>query len=427
MIGEAHARLGRALRATRTRAGISTRLVPKARAVEQVQAAQPARVDPPYYNSGHISLVEAGASAPSPELIDAYVAMPGSVSAELRSLYEQMLAATPEAGRRRRQGTTAARASAPAPAFQGRSAAEAATMFAATPAYAREVIRAFNEKGFAALDPKWSGARPRRFGPAVRELVCRVAKTPPGRLGLPFTTWSLAKLAGYLAEHGRVQISTESVRQILRTAGISWQATKTWKASRDPDFAAKMTRILTLYDRPPAGGRVICVDEFGPLNLQPRPGRGWFPRRRPARLRATYNRAGEVRHLFAALDLASGQMFYRFRDRKRWQEYLGFLKQLRARFPTDRLHVVCDNFSPHQKDQVTDWCAANDVDLVFTPTNASWLNWIESEFTALRYFTLDGSDYPSHHAQETAIARYLRWHNKHAKPKRRFAVDSKIR
>ncbi len=45
---------------------------------------------------------------------------------------------------------------------------------------------------------------------------------------------------------------------------------------------------------------------------------------------------------------------------------------------------------------------------MFTPTNASWLNWIESEFTAPRYFTLDGSDYPSPGAQEAAIAGYVR-------------------
>jgi hypothetical protein len=234
-------------------------------------------------------------------------------------------------------------------------------------------------------------------------------------------------LVDYLGECARVEISAESVRQILRDAGIRWQATKTWKASRDPDFAAKMARVLALYDRPPADGRVICVDEFGPLNLQPRPGRGWFPRGRPRRQRATYHRTGGVRHLFAGLDLASGQMFYRFRDRKRWQEFLAFCKQLRARFPTGRLYIVCDNFSPHKKDRVTDWCAAHDVELAFTPSNASWLNWIECEFTAPRYFTLDGSDYPSHTAQEAAIAGYLRWHNKRAKPKRRFAVDSKIR
>ncbi|TCO62071.1 hypothetical protein EV192_102208 [Actinocrispum wychmicini] len=59
--------------------------------------------------------------------------------------------------------------------------------------------------------------------------------------------------------------------------------------------------------------------------------------------------------------------------------------------------------------------------------NASWLNWIECEFTASRYFTLDGSDYPSHTAQELAIARHIRWANKQATPKRHFATNSKIR
>jgi transposase len=315
---------------------------------------------------------------------------------------------------------------------QGRSAAEAAAMFAATAQYAREVIHAFNDKGFAALDPKWRGGRPRKFGSDARELICRVARTPPQQAGRSFTTWSLTKLVEHLRERHRIEASTETVRQVLRDAGVRWQATKTWKASRDPEFAAKMARILALYDqsaagRIPGGGQVICVDEFGPLNLQPRPGRGWFPSKRPARQRATYHRTGGVRHMIAALDLASGQMFYRFRDRKRWQEFLAFLRQLRTRFPTGRLFVVCDNFSPHRKAEVVDWCAVNDVELVFTPTNASWLNWIECEFTALRYFTLDGSDYPSHDAQENAIAGYVRWANKHATPKRRFAPESKIR
>ena len=315
--------------------------------------------------------------------------------------------------------------------LQGRTATEAAMMFAAKPQYAREVIHAFNDKGFAALDPKWSGGRPRKFGPHLRELICRVARTPPQQAGLPFTTWSLSKLVEHLDKTHRIAASVETVRQVLGEAGVRWQATKTWKASKDPRFAEKMARILDLYDRSAAGqlgdGRVICADEFGPLNLQPRPGRGWFPSRHPARLRATYNRYGGVRHMLAGLDLASGQLFYRLRDRKRWREFLDFLRQLRRRFPSGRLYVVCDNFSPHLKAEVAHWCTGHDVELVFTPTNASWLNWIESEFTALRYFTLDGSDYPSHAAQEAAIAGYIRWANRHARPKRRFAPESKIR
>jgi transposase len=315
---------------------------------------------------------------------------------------------------------------------QGRSASDAAAMFAMTAAYAREVIHAFNAQGFAALDPKWSGGRPAKFGPQARETIARIAKTSPQQLDLPFTTWSLSKLVEYLGRHERITVSTETVRQVLRAAGISWQATKTWKGSRDPEFATKLARLLWLYDaaaegRVPDSGRVICVDEFGPLNLQPRPGHGWFPRGAPARRRATYHRDGGVRQMFAALDLASGQMFYRFRDRKRWREFLDFLKQLRTRFPVGRLYIVCDNFSPHRKAEVATWCAAHDVELVFTPSNASWLNRIECEFTALRYFTLDGSDYPSHAAQERAIAGYVRWRNRHATPKGYFALDSKIR
>jgi DDE superfamily endonuclease len=155
-----------------------------------------------------------------------------------------------------------------------------------------------------------------------------------------------------------------------------------------------MARILDLYDRSAAGavdegcagdlrGRVRAAEPAAPT----RP--GLVPSRRPARLRATYNLYGGVRHMLAGLDLASGQLFYRLRDRKRWQEFLAFLRQLRARFPAGRLHIVCDNFSPHRKAEVADWCADHDVELVFTPTHASWLNSIESALTALRYFTLD--------------------------------------
>jgi transposase len=131
--------------------------------------------------------------------------------------------------------------------------------------------------------------------------------------------------------------------------------------------------------------------------------------------------------MFAALDLASGQMFYRFRDRKRWRQFKNFLRQLRTLFPVGRLYLVCGNYGPHHKAEVQDWCAANNVELVFTPTNASWLNWIECEFTSLRYFTLNGSDYPSHAAQERAIGHHVRWRNKRAQPKQKFAIGSKIR
>src|SRR4051794_15712907 len=70
---------------------------------------------------------------------------------------------------------------------QGRPASEIAVMFAATENYVREVIHAFNDQGFAALDPKWSGGRPAKFGPAARDLICRIARATPSALGQPFT------------------------------------------------------------------------------------------------------------------------------------------------------------------------------------------------------------------------------------------------
>ena len=148
------------------------------------------------------------------------------------------------------------------------------------------MIHAFNDIGFAALDPKWSGGRPRVISEQVRRQACLRARCCPRDLGLAFSTWSLAKLTEYLADGGIASMSRESLRQILRAGGVRWLATKTWKASADPDFLAKMHKVLDLYDNPPADGRVICADEFGPLNLQPRPGRAWCLSGHPARRRA---------------------------------------------------------------------------------------------------------------------------------------------
>ena len=84
--------------------------------------------------------------------------------------------------------------------------------------------------------------------------------------------------------------------------------------------------------------------------------------------------------------------------------------------------MVCDNFSPHRHARVRAWCATHQVELVFLPTYGSWLNWIEAEFAALRYFALNGTDHRSHTEQNAAIAGYVRWHN--ARPNRRSTSPS---
>ena len=189
------------------------------------------------------------------------------------------------------------------------------------------MLHNFNADGFGSLYPRYAGGRPPRFTLAQPLEIKKIAKSKPAGHGLPFSRWSLAKLADFLVAEGVVDdISHEGLRELLRAENVSFQAVKTWKASADPNYAAKKARMDDLYaiaDGEAAAGPgdpdvVVCVDEFGPLNLRSRLGRQWARRGGPAReqgepprrrLRATYHRAGGVRHLFAALELSSDTMY----------------------------------------------------------------------------------------------------------------------
>jgi hypothetical protein len=78
---------------------------------------------------------------------------------------------------------------------------------------------------------------------------------------------------------------------------------------------------------------------------------------------------------------------------------------------------VLDNFSPHLSTKtdprIGDWAATNNVELAYVPFYGSWLNRIEAQFTALRYFALDGTDHKSHREQASMIRRYIAWRNRH--------------
>ncbi len=94
-------------------------------------------------------------------------------------------------------------------------------------------------------------------------------------------------------------------------------------------------------------------------------------------------------------------------------------RYLRSLYPPEvRIAIVLDNFSPHlstnRDSRVGDWAAHNNVEFAYVPTNASWLNRIEAQFQALRYFTLDGTDHASHEEQNSMIRRYIIWRNQHA-------------
>jgi transposase len=246
----------------------------------------------------------------------------------------------------------------------------------------------------------------------------------PTDVGAPFATWSLAKLADYLIAEGVVtDISHEGLRQLLSEEGVSFQAVRTWKRSNDPDFERKKNRILELYAiadglaAPGAGDPavIICLDEFGPLNLQPQPGgKGWAPRAKPRRIRATYTRPHGVRHLLSALDVSADTLLGHVKKHKTRVEFLAFCRYIRSRYPADvRLGFVLDNFSVHKGTAVRDWAQANNVELASTPHYASWLNRIEPQFRGIRYFCLNGTDHPAHATQARLLRRYIAWRNSH--------------
>jgi transposase len=159
---------------------------------------------------------------------------------------------------------------------------------------------------------------------------------------------------------------------------------------------------------------VICFDEFGPIEVRPYHGRAWRRVRHPARLRATYRRLHGTRQYLAAYDVADNRLMMRCYRRKRCREVLLFLTHIRSRYPVaTRLYLVLDNFSPHKRPEVRDWAADHNVELVFTPTYASWLNRIEAIFSGVRYFALDNSDYRDHEQSRRAILAYVAWRNRH--------------
>lgn len=107
-------------------------------------------------------------------------------------------------------------------------------------AHVRKVIHVFNAGGFESFNPKVGTGRPRTFEPATRERILAIALADPRSLGEALTRWSLRRLRGYLIRRRSVpSISTETLRTLLNEANVSFQRTRSWKRSTDPQFEAK--------------------------------------------------------------------------------------------------------------------------------------------------------------------------------------------
>lgn len=280
----------------------------------------------------------------------------------------------------------------------------------------RELIHRFNEVGMKALDPRWAGGRPRRISAEDEVFLVATATTRPEKLGCPFTHWSLRKLVGYLADNAVriVPIGRERARQLLADHELTFQRTKTWKESPDPEREAKLARIeQVLTDHP---DRVFAFDEFGPLACVPTPGSCWAPRGRPQRLPANYHKTAGVRQFHGCYAVAEDRLWGVVRARKGAANTLTALRSIRAARPDgDPIYVILDNLSAHKGPGIRAWACRQHVELCFTPTYASWADPIEAHFGPLRSFVLANSAYTNHVALTRALHAHLRWRNAHAR------------
>jgi transposase len=147
---------------------------------------------------------------------------------------------------------------------------------------------------------------------------------------------------------------------------------------------------------------VVCYDEFGPMELKPIHGTGWFARKKRVRLRATYRRLAGTEQLLAFYDVHADCLQGLVRKRKTSADVLAAFRRLRACYPPD---------VRKQKD-VASFIEANNMEVAWTPTHASWLNAIEAHFCSLKKFVLSNSDDMSHDERRKRIGRYLTWRNR---------------
>ena len=278
----------------------------------------------------------------------------------------------------------------------------------------RDVIHAFNQKGLAALDPRWAGGRPRRISSDDEDYIVTTATTRPEKLGAPFTHWSIRKLAGYLAENTAhpVTIGRERLRVILREHEITFQRTRTWKESTDPDKDAKLDRIEEVTRCFP--DRCFAFDQFGPLQIRPCHGSCWARHKHPDRLPATYHRTQGIRYFHGCYSLADDTLWGVVRLRKGADHTLAALKTIRATRPDGApIYVILDNLSANKTPTIRAWAKKHKVELCLTPTSASWANPIEPQFGPLRTFAIGNSTHPNHTVLARKLQAYLRWRNTH--------------
>ena len=242
------------------------------------------------------------------------------------------------------------------------------------------------EGGIDALADEDRPGRPKIID--ARRIVTATLKPPPPSLGV--THWSSRLLAAEL------KVNHVTITKAWRQFGVRpWKA-ETFKFSTDPELEAKVTDVIGLYLRPPANAIVLCVDEKSQIQALNR-----TQKVLPMQPRHDEQRTHDyVRHgtttLFAALEVATGQVTGLCKNRHRHQEFLAFLKHLARAYPDRELHLVMDNYAVHKHPKVKAWLAANPrIHIHFTPTSASWLNLVEVWFGIIERQAIRRGVFPS--------------------------------
>ncbi|MGH7285342.1 MAG: IS630 family transposase [Polyangiaceae bacterium] len=232
----------------------------------------------------------------------------------------------------------------------------------------------------------------------VAQLVERAMSPPPaGR-----SRWTTRLLAR------EFDLTSGCVSDLLRREGLKPHLVRTYKVSRDPQFAAKVKDVVGLYLAPPEHAVVLSVDEKTSIQALERTQLP-LPLRTGRARRHThdYKRHGVV-DLYAALEVATGKVTHALRASHTAVDFLAFMKKVVRAYPRRELHVIIDNSSSHGTPEVKSWLAAHPlVHFHFTPTSASWLNQVEGFFGILGKQSLSETNFPSTRALRDHITTYI--------------------
>jgi transposase len=212
-------------------------------------------------------------------------------------------------------------------------------------------------------------------------------------------------------------LTSTTVSEVLRANGLKPHLVRTYKVSRDPAFVAKVRDVVGLYLNPPANAVVLSVDEKTSIQALERT-QPPLPLRTGRAVRHThdYKRHGVV-DLYAALEVATGQVTHQVTETHTAADFIGFMKKVVRVYPDEELHVILDNSSSHGTPEVKAWLAANpQVKFHFTPTSASWLNQVEGWFGILGKQSLSTTGFGSKAALKAHLAAYLKSWNKNPTP-----------